>query len=322
MPHRATAAVIRRFPRRPNPVLDRLLAEIAESWPSLAARAERLPPEPPPLSALALTRAAGLTVFVLGAGEAPLLVAKLPGNATLIEAERAALERAEPVALAPRFLGRVGAAYVQEGLPGQPLEVVPPGQLQWNGRMVALTEALARLGEATARPEAPDELAPVELALEHVDGATHRVLAAAWRDVSGLERSVLRHGDTSAQNCLFLDGRLAGLVDWERAQQRGAPGFDVWNAAVAFLEHGVGLARWSQENVAHTFRDAWLGAWGGEARVAAAASATAAGVPERLVESLEVVFFARRLGRRLARPDVYATTPATAAAMLSLICAR
>jgi hypothetical protein len=199
---------------------------------------------------------------------------------------------------------------------------VPPGQLEWNGHLRALTEALARLGEATARPEAPDELAPVELALEHVDGATHRVLAAAWRDVSGLERSVLRHGDTSAQNCLFLDGRLAGLVDWERAQQRGAPGFDAWNAALALLEHGLGLVRWSQTNVVHAFRDAWLGAWGGEARVAAAASVIAAGVPERLVEPLEVVFFARRLGRRLARPDAYATTPATAAEMLSLVCAR
>src|SRR6266545_4508649 len=296
LPRALVAAVSRRFPRRRRPELDDLLDEIAAAWPGLAERSSRLPGEPPSLSALALHRAAGLTVFVLGGEECPLLVAKLAGNRKLLESERAALQRAGPVHIAPRYLGEVGGAYVQEGLRGKALAIPPIDALLWNARLS-------------------------ELALARLEGSARRAVEAAWRDVQRLEVSVLQHGDTSAQNCLFEDERLTGLVDWERARQRGVPGFDLWNAALALLEHSVGLRRWSQERMLVAFRDHWLGAWGASARAAAADSATAAGVPESMLGPLEVVFFARRLGRRLASPDSYATTPATAARMLELACA-
>jgi hypothetical protein len=322
LPRALVAAVGRRFPRRRRPELDDLLAEIAAAWPGLAERSSRLPGEPPSLSALALHRAAGLTVFVLGDEECPLLVAKLAGDRELLEAERAALQRAEPVHIAPRYLGEVGGAYVQEGLRGKALAIPPVDALLWNARLSQLTLSLARLAAVSVRAEPPDGLAvPVELALAGLEGSARRAVEAAWQEVQRLEVSVLQHGDTSAQNCLFEDERITGLVDWERARQRGVPGFDLWNAALALLEHSVGLRRWSQERVLVAFRDNWLGAWGASARAAAAESATAAGVPERLLGPLEVVFFARRLGRRLARPDSYATTPATAARMLELACA-
>ncbi len=312
LPRALVAAVSRRFPRRRRPELDDLLDEIAAAWPGLAERSSRLPGEPPSLSALALHRAAGLTVFVLGGEECPLLVAKLAGNRKLLESERAALQRAEPVHIAPRYLGEVGGAYVQEGLRGKALAIPPIDALLWNARLSQLALSLARLAAVSVRAEPPDG---------RLEGSARRAVEAAWRDVQRLEVSVLQHGDTSAQNCLFEDERITGLVDWERARQRGVPGFDLWNAALALLEHSVGLRRWSQERVLVAFRDHWLGAWGASARAAAADSATAAGVPESMLGPLEVVFFARRLGRRLARPDSYATTPATAARMLELACA-
>lgn len=323
LPRPVVAALGRRFPRRHRPDLDDLLAEIETAWPLLVERSSRLPSEPSPLSALALQRAASLTVFVLGNGERPLLVAKLPGKKKLLEAERAALERAAPVEIAPRYLGEVGGAYVQEGLPGNALPIPRLERLHWDGRLSQLAGSLARLAAATVQAEPPEELAvPVELALTRLDGPAGLALEAAWRDVQRVEVSVLQHGDTSAQNCLFADGHFSGLVDWERADGRGVPGFDVWNAALALLEHSVGLSRWSQERVLAGFRDHWLGAWGRSAREAAAESTSAAGVPESLLGALETVFFARRLGRRLARPEAYATTPETAAQMLELICER
>jgi hypothetical protein len=134
---------------------------------------------------------------------------------------------------------------------------------------------------------------------------------------------VLRHRDTSPQNCLFESDRLAGLVDWENVSALGAPGFDVLNAAVAFLEHGVGLVRWSEDRVLQTFRAAWVeGRYGEGARAAAAESASGAGFPESLFGSLEIVFFGRRLGRRLASKSISTTGPETAAKMLELACAR
>jgi Phosphotransferase enzyme family len=323
LPRNLVAAVGRRFARGARPELDELLREIESAWPRLAERASRLPAEAPPLSALALRRAAGLTVFVLADDEHPLLVAKLPGKTALLEGERRALERVAPLGIAPHYLGAAGGAYVQEGLRGEALALPRPDALRWDERLSQLAHSFVRLAEATVRAEPAREVAaPVELALTRVDGSAHRALEAAWNDVARLRSSVLQHGDTSAQNCLFEDGRLTGLVDWERAQTNGVPAFDIWNASLALLEHSVGLHRWSQERVLDAFRRHWFGAWGSAARAAAADAAGAAGVSERLLDALETVFFARRVGRRLANPAAYATTPETALRMLELVCVR
>jgi hypothetical protein len=320
-PREVMAAIGRRFPARRRPELEELLGEIASAWPRLAEQSSRLPPEPPFLSALALQRAAGLTVFVLGDDERPLLVAKLPGDQRLLEAERAALRRAETVGIAPRYLGEIGDWYAQEGLPGRALRIPRLGALAWDDRPDQLAASLAALSGASVRAEPPERLAaPVEAALTTLSGSPRRALEAAWGDVQRLDVSVLQHGDTSAQNCLFEGDRFSGLVDWERADARGVPGFDMWNAALALLEHSVGLGRWSQKRVLAAFREHWLGLWGASARAAASESAKAAGVPKELLGPLETVFFARRLGRRLGRPEAYATTPATAMRMLELVC--
>jgi hypothetical protein len=94
--------------------------------------------------------------------------------------------------------------------------------------------------------------------------------------------------------------QLVGVVDWEMCQVEGVPGFDAMHATVSNFEHGVGLARWSEQDVLSSFRRAWSSAplfSGG--RSALKKTAGAAGVREALLEPLEVGFFARRLGRRL-----------------------
>ncbi len=133
---------------------------------------------------------------------------------------------------------------------------------------------------------------------------------------------MLRHGDTSPQNCLYgSDGRLAGVVDWEDAWSHAAPGFDVWNAALAYLERGVAASGWSQERVVDAFRGVW-----GESRYWRAAGAAgreaarAAGAGEGQLDALEVAFFGHRLIERLQEPDMFPTTPWTAARMLEIVC--
>jgi hypothetical protein len=147
-------------------------------------------------------------------------------------------------------------------------------------------------------------------------------LRAARAEVEGLDRAVLQHGDSAAQNCLFVDGRLSGLVDWEKAKPRGMPAFDVLNAAVAYLDFGAGLVRWSQGLVSETFEAAWGDSeFGKGVRASAKEALEAAGVDGASLGPVEVAFFGTRLGRRLARPQEYPTTSATAARHLELVCA-
>lgn len=331
LPERLVARGLVRFPKRPRPDLDSLLDALASAWADLAPDLPGAPTRPPELSALALRRASALTVFVFGGKPEPIVVAKVPGDAALLEVERRALEEAAPAGLAPRFLGRIGGAYVQQAVEGTPLRVprVTPasaGRLEWREPHRELAAALARLAAATVRREGPDELErSLDLALKRggLDDASRRTLEAAWRDVRRLDRAVLRHGDTSAQNCLFAGDRLVGLVDWERAKLRGAPGFDSWNAALSLIEHGVGVVRWSEQRMLAAFRAAWLDSpsFAG-ARESGREAARAAGVSDALLEPLELVFFGRRLGRRVEAPECYATGPETAARMLALVCAR
>jgi hypothetical protein len=331
-PPRLLAGAVRSLPRRSRPDIDGLLAQVEAEWPALAARSERLPAEPPSLDGLALQRSAGLTVFVFGAGAAPLLVLKTTSGAgDRLAAEAAALREAEAARVAPRPLGRVGDAYAQEALAGEPLPLEPldpsaAGGLRWSPRHEDLASALVRLAEATAKPAFPEELRqPVDRALGQapISDRARRTLTAAWRDIEGMEAAVLRHHDISAENCLFDGARLVGIVDWEHAESRGTPGFDVLNAALTYMEFSVGLSAWSQEGVVAALERSWPGSefWS-RAREAARASAAAAGVPERAFDALEVVFFGSRVGDRVAAGRVdYATGLETVTRQLELVCA-
>jgi len=96
----------------------------------------------------------------------------------------------------------------------------------------------------------------------------------------------------------------------------------MWHAAVALLEHGVGLRRWSETAVTDAFRTAWNSAplFIG-ARRAAREAAEAAGVPNAFVDSLEIAFFARRLGRRITGAAGHGLGRQAAADMLAVACA-
>lgn len=331
VPEGLLAGVLARFPRVADRRIDELLDTLAGRWDELRGRSPRLPPKPPFLSALALSRSAGLTVFVFGDGAGPVVVAKLAsGAAGRIEAEFRALRAAEDAGIAPLDLGRFGDAFVQEGLAGAPLRVEPltparAARLEWTGEHETLAGGLARLASSTARAVAPPTLAArVERALEHdrLGAAGHRSLAAAWRDVRGVEASVLRHCDASPQNCLFEGPELTGVVDWELAEMCGAPGFDVWNAALSYIEHGLGLVEWSQDLAVEALARSWDRApfWA-RARAAAREAAGAAGVPADRLDALELVFFGSRIGDRLLMPEVRRGTGTEASARMCEIVA-
>ena len=332
VPEWAMAGALALLPRRARGDLDQLLDRAASGWPALAARSSRLPPDPPPLTALALPRSTGLTVFVFGSAPSPLLVMKVPSGsgAEGIDRETAALVRAEPAAMAPRALGRIGEARVQEGLAGAPVPVQPltperARRLAWPEAFGDLSDALARLAQVTVRRLPPDDArAPIQrvLAERSVERRTRRLLAAACRDLARLEVSVLRHGDPKPQNWLVTGGRLQGMVDWELAGQRGTPGFDVWHAMLDYVEFGVGLTRWSADHRVRCFEAAWTSSsFCAGARRAARTAAAAAGVPDAMLDPLELAFFGRRLGRRLLGPATAAADPAAAAGMLGVVCA-
>ena len=317
LPTHPLAAGLRRLPTRPQPELDAVLSDVERAWPELSGRSERLPGAPPVLTALAVQRSAAWTVFVFGTGGPhPLLVVKQPGGSGQgVAAEAAALRAVEPAGVAPRLLGEVSGAAVQEGLPGVPLLVEPvtpatAGRLTRSAALDELADALTRLAAETAHRAdlGPQLHEPVERALSSglLSAHAQQRVAAARTALIGLDVSVLQHGDLSAQNWLADGDRFVGLVDWETAVPDGVPGFDVLHAASSLLEHGVGLVRWSEDRV----RAAFDAAWESSSRMAGAREgfrsvAGSAGVPVDLHDHLELAFFARRLGRRLASPGGY-----------------
>ena len=332
VPERTLTGLIGLLPRRARGDLDQLLDRTAAGWQALAARSSRLPPDPPPLTALALPRSMGLTVFVFGSAPSPLLVLKVPGGggADGIDREVRALTRAEQARVAPLALGRIGEARVQEGLAGAPIPVQPltperARRLGWPEPFTDLTDALARLAEVTVRRVPPDDAgASIQRVLEDrsVEERSRRLLAAAWRDLARLDVSVLCHGDPKPQNWLVAGGRLQGIVDWELARSRGTPGFDVWHAMLDYVEFGVGLVRWSADQRVRCFEAAWTASrFCTDARRAARTVARAAGVPEARLDALELAFFGRRLGRRLLTASADTADAAVAARMLQIACA-
>jgi hypothetical protein len=325
-----TALRVRR--RGPRPDIDALVADVAGAWEQLAERARWLPDSAPDLTVLALQRRSALTVFLFGEDPRPLVVAKsASGSAETLELEARALQEAERAAIAPRFLGRVGDTYVQEAIPGEPLTVQPvtpdtASVLEWTDEHNQLADGFIRLAETTRRPGPPQELKPhVREALAKADlgKRLHGLVSSTLDELGEFRYAVLRHGDTSAQNCLFEEGRLRGLVDWAIARPSGAPGFDVLNGAVALLDHGVGLVNWSEQRAVECFETAWKSSSFFEsARQTARMSVEAAGATANDYERLEVAFFARRLASRLVDPDYYATGPASAVKMLEIACGR
>lgn len=310
--------------------LGALEIDVREAWPSLRQSSRALPELPRRLSLLELRRAAARTVFVFGDQARPLVVLKIPGDAERVDREAAALRAVAAAAIAPRFLGQISEARVQEGLSGRPLRVegVAANAAAGAGPSeahVSLAAALERLASTTATPGQPEELnrEGIEQALDRssLTTRTRDLARAAARSIDRVEIAVVKHGDTSAQNCLFEDDRLVGLVDWETARLRGAPGFDAWNASLALFEHGLGLRKSTEESIRTAFRSAWghspyFHFW----RAAARDNARAGGVAEDLLDPLEICFFARRLEHRLERPTGFATGAETAAHMLETVC--
>lgn len=331
LPTRPLALVLRGLRPAPQPELDAVLEQVRARWPDLAENARRLPAEAPPLTALAVQRSAAWTVFVFGSGAHPLLVVKQPGaSAAGVQAEAAALRAAEAAAVAPRLLGSLDGAVVQEGLPGAPV-LVPPVTVSRAAAMPATAEveqlsaALVRLAAVTAHRAdlGPQLHRPVQRAADSgllSSGAVAR-LRAAQSALARLDTSVLQHGDLSAQNWLVGPEGFLGLVDWETAVTDGVPGFDVLHAGVSLLEHGVALVRWSSERVSAAFDAAWGSSGHFHAvRDGFRRSAGAAGVSDDLLEPLELAFFGRRLGRRLAAPGGYAVGVRETAAALERVC--
>ena len=319
------------LPRAASPEIDRLLAGIIAQWSQLAARSMRLPARCGTLSALALSRSSGRTVFVFDDDGTPLIVCKIPrGDAGAIENEARSLEKAGEAAIAPIYLGRVDEAHVQEALPGAPLlpQSIRPEEahtLKWPRELQEMADALIRLAGQTAHPTTPEELSgPVLTALDSgsLSPSLRRSLAACIDDMKKNSVAVLRHGDTSAHNCLTEQGRFVGLVDWEWSRFDGAPGFDTINAAIAYLEHGVGRLKWSDQRALDALKNAWGAAYFTECRTAARDSAAAAGMDDDQFEKLERILFLRRLGARMISPKRFATSPDSALAMLEFVCSE
>jgi hypothetical protein len=331
-PEAPVAALLRRLPGRPRPQLDDFVAAARDGWPELAARGTSLPATPPPkMSVLALQRAAALTVFLFGDEPRPLVVLKVPAPGDRrVDLEVESLRAVEAAGAAPRYLGRLGEARVQEGLAGTPLRVEPltprsASTFAWSPTLDDVADGIGRLGAVTVKPGPPDDIAErmkLCVAYEGLDSHTRRTLSAAWDDVRRSRASVLRHRDTSPQNCLVTDARLSGVVDWELAVPRGGPGFDVWNLVLSYMEFGVGLTRWSQDLVAETFERSWRDSpfWR-DGRAAARRAALAAGAAEGDLDALEVCFFGSRIGDRLLRPGWHPTGPDTVARALRVVCA-
>jgi hypothetical protein len=332
LPRSVLTIALRLRRRGPRPDVDAVISDVTRAWPDLARRGRRLPADPPALSALALRRRSAETVFLFGDDPGPLVVCKIPrSDPQTLELEARALGEAEEAEVGPRYLGRAGNAYVQEALPGEPLEVEPvttstAGSLDWKAEHEALAQGFIRLAETTRRPGPPQELsAQVKAALDKADlkRSLRDLVRAALDDLERFDHAVLRHGDSSAQNCLFEKGRLSGLVDWEIARPTGAPAFDILNAAIALLDQGVGLVRWSEDRAVACFEAAWRDSrFFVRARENAARAAEAAGATSSEYERLEVAFFARRLASRLAAPDSYATGPDSATKILEIACAH
>ena len=330
LPESLVASVLRRAGGRllrDRPGSEIETQAVLDAWPRLQEIDPSLPPRPASLTTLQLTRASAITSFYFGEGTAPLLVAKRPREGgTAVKAEIAALEEAAASGIAPLYLGTMEGAEFQRGLSGRamrvpPLRIAGATSMSWTTQHAALAAGLCDLARTTAKSEAPSAMhdGVVELASEHpsLSDPTRRAVKEAHDALRDLPVAVLRHTDTSPQNILFEDERLVGLVDWADATSLGMPGADMWNAALACIDKGVSRVRSDERLLFSVFLSVWQASeFGREARRAGRDAAAAAGVPEDLLEPLQLLFFARRVGHRMQRPKEFATSADLAARML------
>lgn len=319
-----------RVHRCTRPDLDDLLDRLMSEWTRLRDRLPTLPEKVDIPVLLALERSASTTIFVFGGSNDPLIVCKIAERKERVPADEAAvLESILDLGLAPRYLGRIGSAYVQEGVHADPLLVHPltaetAARLQLTSSHRSLALGLVRLASVCRQEQPRGDLDPVHTALthDHLSKRTRASVRAALTEVSRQNVSTLRHGDTSPQNCMFEGDTLRALVDWELAKWNGMPGFDLYNAAVAYIEQGVGLVRWSEERAVEALWRAIEGApFFAGIRTSVGDCLEAAGIPSRLLDPVEIVFFAHRLGRRMSKPpSSYATGPYASARILERVC--
>jgi hypothetical protein len=310
---------------RHRPDMAQLTQNLVDNWGELTARSDRLPAEPPELSLLCLRRSLGWLLFAFGDAEHPLLVCKVPdGDDPRVDQEADVLLAVAGLGVAPAFLGRAGAARVQEGLPGRPLWLSPlptrvASDAAWDGSLAAVADRLMALGQATAGPG----WTPMALSPEAESLLSPSTRAMVRSSVARLEKhnlSVLCHGDTTPQNIMTFEGTISGFVDWEFAE-RGAPGSDILNLTQSVFEQRLGLLRWREREVVDAFAAAWTTApLFVEGRGAARAAAEAVGLSGTLAEDVEIVEYALRLQGRVDRPDDYLVGPQMAASMLTTVC--
>lgn len=328
-PPRAAAAALR-LQRHERPDLNELKGRLVESWLDFAPVSNRLPKQAPQLTVLELERAAARTVLVFAGSSTPVIVVKFARDLDRVEREAEGLRAAASAAIAPLYLGRLDEAHLQEGLAGRAMHidaVTPSGAaaLRWQRSHEWVAEGLMALTRATAHEARPMELQDpsLERAVEHpsLKRETAAALGDALSGLRGFNRAVLKHGDTSAQNCLIGENRLEGLIDWENCKLHGAPGFDIYNSAVSVLEHGVALTRWSEERVSTAFERAWKrSTLFDKTRSRASEAAHAAGASSEEAEALQKAFFLRRFAQRLERPHAFATSANLAGRMLEVAC--
>lgn len=306
---------------------------VQEHWAELVERDPTLP-QLGRVSVLEMQRAAARTAFFFAPGNpTPLLVAKTANDSNPgVVREAEALTRAAPVGVAPLSLGSLpGVDSLQRGLPGRALRVIPvrpgrAGALTWPDELTTLAAGLGELAAATTTTGDPDAVidGTVELVLggSLLSDRARAAVAAAFERVRAQRTVVLSHQDVSPQNVLMSEGRLSGLVDWEVAEDAGLPGSDVWNAALAWLEQGVGLVRWTERDLLTTFEAAWCrGPFAATMRRAAATAVTRAGAPAALAPDLELVWLAQRVGYRTQWPSEFPTTAELAARQVELVAA-
>jgi hypothetical protein len=306
--------------------MDRVRQDLTDGWDDLAARSDRLPAQAPELSLLCLRRSLGWLVFAFGQADSPLLVCKIPDqDDPRVDQEAAVLASVEASGVAPRYLGRVGSARVQEGLPGHPLRLRPlsvtdVAAAEWDGHLAAAAERLLELGASSVGHGA--ELPALSPAAESL--LTPQTAARVRQSIERLTRldvTAMCHGDTSAQNVLAHGNSVSGFVDWEFAH-RGIPGSDILSLAHSVFEQRLGLIRWNEREVVEAFSAAWAHApLFVQGRRAASDAAEATGVPTALHEDLEVAVYASRLHHRVEGPGDYLVGATMAASMLERVCA-
>lgn len=322
------AAMLRGAPKRVSRTdLDLLHESVVDAWPALAQRATRLPQAPPDMSILALRRSASTSVFMFDDSATPLLVVKVPsGDDDRVAHEADALTSAQPTGIAPHYLGRVSDGFVQEGLPGRPYRLRPIDSstavsVPWETHHVTIASALKDLATATATAEKPfevtDGLVEAAAGSDLIGERARAAIRNAIEEIEAAPRSVLQHRDVNAQNSLFDENVLSGIVDWEFARTNGMPGFDTLNVALSDMEHGIALKRWSPPLVAEIFAEAWSRSPLWEAARASSRDACAAAGLEIDPQHVETFFFTYRFARRFRAGEASAWI---AARMLETVC--